>query len=350
MKRAVLAAPGQLVIEEAETPQPGPGEALVRVLKTGICGSDMHLYRFGRIGDIVLDGPFVIGHECVGRVEEVGEGAGRDLVGARVAVDPAIPCGECRCCASGLYNVCPTLPFVGLPPRPGAFQEYIVHPVRLLERLPDGMSDEAGVILEPMAIAMHAVNLVKVRPGCRIAILGTGVVGTCVLAVLGLYRGLHVVCADLRSDRLARARSMGAAETVLVEEGEPDAAPAERLRGALGGDGAEIVFECAGAHQTMWNMGEVAAPGAHVGMIGSAEEDRVMFSSGTARRKGLTLRVVRRSLNTLAPCIELCAQGVLKPGDLVTHAFAARQIARAFETVDRGEAGLLKAVVDLTQW
>jgi len=346
----VLSAPRVLSVQDAERPSPGPGEALVRVHQAGICGSDMHLYRHGRIGAIVLDEPLVMGHECMGHVEAVGPGVDDSLVGARVAVEPAIPCGRCRWCTGGLYNVCPGLPFLGLPGRPGGFQEYLGHPAHLLEVLPDGVSDEAGVVLEPLAIAMHAVNLSKVRPGQRVAILGTGVMGTCVLMVLGLYRGLHVVCADLRPDRLARAEAMGAAQTVPVRAAEPDAAPAERLREALGGHGADIVFECAGAHQTIWNACEIAAPGGHVMFIGSSEDDRVIYSSGTARRCGLTLRAVRRSLNTLRPCLDLCAEGMMDPGALVTHTFAARDAAGAFEAVERAEDGLLKAVVDLRQW
>jgi L-iditol 2-dehydrogenase len=350
MRSIVLTSPFALAIEETDRPQVGPGEALVRIRKVGICGSDIHLYRHGRIGDIVLDGPFVIGHECMGCVEEVGEGVDRALIGARVAVDPAIPCGRCEWCLRGLYNVCPTLPFVGLPDQPGAFQECIAHPARLVEPLSDAMSDEAAVVLEPLAIAMHAVNLSKVRPGQQVAILGTGVMGTCVLAVLGLHRGLHVVCADLRADRLQRAEAMGASRTVLVEEGEPDAGPAGRLREALGGPGADIVFECAGAPQTIWNAGEIAAPCGHLMQVGSGENDRLTFSSGTSRRKGLTIRVVRRSLHTLRPCIDLCEKGFLDPGRLVTHTFAARDAARAFEAVDRAEEGLLKAIVDMTEW
>lgn len=350
MKSIVLTSPRTLEIQEVKCPSPGPGDALIRVHGVGICGSDMHLYRHGHIGDIVIKGPFVIGHECMGHVEEVGEGVDPDLVGRRVAVDPAIPCGQCEYCLAGLQNVCPTLPFLGLPDQPGAFQEYIVHPARALELLPDSVSDDAGVVLEPMAIAMHAVNLSKVCPGQRVAILGTGVMGTCVLAVLGLYRGLHIVCADLRRDRLDRAEAMGAARSVLVEGGEPNAAPARRIRQALGGHGADLVFECAGAHQTIWNACEVAAPAAHLMQVGSGDNDQLIFSSGTSRRKGLTIRVVRRSLHTLAPCIDLCKKGALDPAALVTHTFPACDYSAAFEAVDRAEEGLLKAVVDMTQW
>lgn len=246
--------------------------------------------------------------------------------------------------------MCPPSPFIGLPYQPGALQEYIAHPALLLEPLPDAVSDEAGVLLEPLAVAMHAVKLSKVRPGQRVAILGTGVIGTCVLAVLGLYRGLHVVCADLRPDRLARAEGMGAAHALLVEQGERDCGPADRIREALGGYGADIVFECAGVPQTVLNACEVAAPGGHVMQLGIADDDRLVYGSATCRNKGLTIRVVRRSLNTLRTCIDMCRHGLFALEAMVTHRFPARDVEGAFAAVERCEAGLLKAVVDMTQW
>lgn len=349
MKRIVLESPGKLVVDEVHVPEPGPGQALVRIAKVGICGSDMHLFRLGRIGEIRIEGPFVIGHECMGVVEEVGHGVSRGLAGARVAVEPAIPCGRCRWCVSGAVNVCPTIGFLGLPPTPGAFREYLVHPAHLLEPLADGVSDAAAVVLEPMAIAMNAVKLVKIKPGQRVAILGTGVMGTCVLALLSLYRGLRVVCVDLMADRLERAKAMGA-DAVIQPGDAADEEVAERVRSALGAHGADVVFECAGAPQTLWNMCEVCAPGAHVAVIGSSPDDRVIFSSGTTRRKGLTMRFVRRSLHTLAPCIELCERGLLSPEDLVTHTFGAGDIEKAFETVGTYADGVLKALVDMASW
>lgn len=349
MKRIVLQSPRRFGVEEVDAPPPGPNEAMIRIQKVGLCGSDMALYRQFHIGEIELEGPHVIGHECVGLVEEVGHGVDRNLVGARVAVEPAIPCGSCQWCAGGLGNVCPTVQFLGLPPIQGALQECIVHPAHLLERLPQTISDEAAVVLEPMAIALHAVNLAKVRPGQTMVILGTGVLGTCVLALLALYKGIRVVCTDLLPDRLERAREMGAHVTIQADP-DADEEVAEQIRSAVRGAGADIVFECAGARQTMWNMCEVAAPAAHLVVIGITEDDRIAFSSGTSRRKGLTLRLVRRSLRTLPQCIDLTRRGLIDPEKLVTHTFSATEVARAFETVDTYADGVLKALVDMEKW
>lgn len=349
MKRIVLQSLREFVVEEVPAPAPGPGCAVVRMRKVGICGSDIHLYRTGHVGETKLDGPFIIGHECVGVVTQVGQGVSRDLVGRRVSVEPAMSCGHCPWCAVGQTNICPTVKFLGTPPTPGAFQECLVHPAHLLEPLPDSVSDEAGVVLEPMAIGLHAVNLVKVRPGQRVAVLGTGVIGSCVLAMLSLYRGLHVVCVDLVPDRLERAKAIGAA-AVVNAAGLTDEEAASQTKAALGGYGANVVFECAGAAQTNWNMCEVAAPDGHVAVVGITEDDRVVFNHSRARRKGVTLRLVRRSLHTLRPCIELAARGTIHPEALVTHVLPAAEIGKAFELVDTSAQGVLKVIVDMERW
>jgi L-iditol 2-dehydrogenase len=349
MKRIALIEPRRFEVQEVEQPAPGPGEALVRIGKVGVCGSDVHLFQKGRIGDIVVEEPFVIGHECMGVIEDVGEGVDRDRIGRRVGVEPAIPCGRCRWCLEGTCNICPTVGFLGLPPVHGAFREYIAHPAHLLEDLPDEIDDGAAVVLEPLAIALNAVQLVKVKPGHRVAILGTGVLGTCVLEVLRLYRGLHVVCVDLAADRLERAQRMGAHETIQAGD-QSDDQIARQIRSALGGEGADVVFECAGAAQTIWNMAEVAGPAGHISAIGSSHDDRIVFSSGSARRKGLTIRYVRRSLHTLGPCIELVRQGELDPAGLVTDTFKASDITRAFELVESQAEGVLKGLVNMERW
>jgi L-iditol 2-dehydrogenase len=134
MKRIVLESSGEFRTEEVDRPRPPSGYALVKIKKVGICGSDIHLYQKGYIGNIKIDEPFVIGHECLGEVADVGEGVSQDLVGSRVAVEPAVPCNRCIWCITGKQNLCPDVLFLGLPPKQGALREYIVHPAGLLEK------------------------------------------------------------------------------------------------------------------------------------------------------------------------------------------------------------------------
>ena len=347
MKRIVLHQPGQFDYQTADVPRIGKGMALVRIHAVGICGSDMHLYRKGHIGNIQMTDPLVIGHECMGQVEAVGENVSEDLVGCRVAIEPAMPCGQCRWCKAGLQNVCPEVYFLGLPPTQGAMQEYIVHPAHLLERMPDTMTDAQGVMLEPLAIALHAVQLVKVRPGQTIVILGTGVIGTSVMGLLGLFDNLRIVCVDLLKERLARVKQMGADQTILFSSRQQ---ALQDLRDATNGSGADIVFECAGTPETLWLMCEAAGPAGHIAAIGSNPDDQVVFSSGTSRRKGLTIRCVRRSLNTLDQCIRLVESGRIDVRPLVTHTFPASRANDAYQMAASYEDGVLKAIIDMQQW
>ncbi len=348
MRRIVLRAPGRFEIEDAPAPEPGPGEVLLRIRRVGVCGSDLHLFRRGTLGGRETGSSTVIGHECTARVEALGRNVDAELKGTRVSVEPALPCGECRWCRTGQYNVCPDGDFLGLPPTPGALQDYLVHPAHRLHPLPDDLSDEAGVVLEPMAIALHALKLAKVRPGQSVAILGTGVVGTCVLELLGLYGATRIVCADLVDDRLERARRMGADGTVNATGLDAEEAAA-RVRAELPGRGADVVFECCGEEQTLWNMCEVAAPLSHVVVVGSNRDDRVSMASSTARRRGLTLRFVRRSLHTLEPAMELAREGHVEPEKLATHVLPADRTQEAFEVADERRDGVLKAIVDMTR-
>jgi L-iditol 2-dehydrogenase len=180
-----------------------------------------------------------------------------------------------------------------------------------------------------------------------VVILGTGVIGTCVLTLLSLFKAVKVICVDPIEDRLIRAGNMGA--HLVINTGRVEEIKAE-ISSALGKNGADVVFECAGTKDSLRAMCEVAGPGAHVAVIGSNPQDDVVFSSGSARRKGLTLRFVRRSNNTLGECVRLVREGFLSPGDLVTHTFSAARTSQAFETVGAYAQGVLKALIDMRDW
>lgn len=354
-RRVVLRAPRQLATDDVATPTPREGEALVRIGQVGVCGSDMHLYRHGGIGSIRLDGPLVIGHECMGEVVAVGPGVASELVGRRVAVEPAIPCGCCRWCERGQINVCPRGEFLGLPPRQGALQEYLRHPAALLMPLPGALSDAAGVLLEPLAIALHAIDLVSPAPGQSVAILGTGVLGTCVFELLRRREGLTLICVDRLASRLERVAALGAlpstrsaVRTIRALEGVP-AEVVPQVREATAGEGVDAVFECAGEDDTLGTMCEIAAPAGAVAVIGTNPDDRVAFSSGSARRKGLRIHFVRRSLHTLGRSLELALEPGSALSDLVTHRFPAAAATQAFETVDGYRDDVLKAVIDMRE-
>ncbi len=324
-------------------PSPQAGDALVRVLQVGICGSDLHLFRDGAIGEARATLPFVLGHEAMGVVEEVASPEYERLVGKRVAIEPAIPCLRCEFCLRGDLNLCPNHLFLGLPPKAGAMQERIAHPAHLLEPLPDSLSDAEAVLLEPLAIALHAVDLGKVRTGTSAAILGCGTLGLCVLMILkqlGVYR---LFCTDLLEHRLGLARELGADETVNAAQADVVA----EARRFTNGRGFDYVFECAGVDDTQWQTAQIAAPGAKCLIIGTNPAGHVRLEGSAARRKGLSILMVRRSRLTLKRAMVLTVQGRIPLARLATHTFPMAQCQRAFDTAVEYRDGVVKAFIRL---
>ncbi|MEI7633204.1 MAG: alcohol dehydrogenase catalytic domain-containing protein [bacterium] len=349
MKAVLWEAKRLFAIRDLADPSPAPNEVLIRLTRAGICGSDMHLYRDGRIGPLTIEKPFIIGHECAGRVIGAGASVDKNLIGRRVAVEPHIHCGRCEWCVRGHINLCPHGLFMGLPPLQGAMRELLVHPAHLVEPIPDSLPDESAVVLEPMSIALHAVRLVKPHKAGTAVILGVGVLGICVLSILRLFKGMRIICVDLMPDRIERAKRIGADEAILAN-------PRNRMDSVIkvkdlaGGYGADLVFECAGDSDTLHDMCEIAAPGAQVAVIGTPTDDCVGFASSSARRKGLTIKFVRRGLNTLKDAISLAVRQHIVPDSLVTHVMPPSESAQAFDLVDRREDGVLKAIINLEQF
>jgi len=319
------------------------GEALVRVLQVGICGSDLHLFRDGAIGEARASLPFILGHEAMGVVEKVASPEYEHLVGKRVSIEPAIPCLHCEFCLRGDLNLCPNHLFLGLPPKAGAMQELVAHPAHLLEPVPDALGDAETVLLEPLAIALHAVDLGKVRTGTSAAILGCGTLGLCVLMVLK-QMGMHpLFCTDLLHHRLSLAKELGADEAVQAEQADV-VAEAHRF---THGRGFDYVFECAGVDDTQWQTAQIAAPGAKCLMIGTNPAGHVRLEGSAARRKGLSILMVRRSRLTLKRAMRLTVQGRIPLARLATHTFPMTQCQQAFDTAEEYRDGVVKAFIRL---
>ncbi len=339
---------GQLIeprrIEARDIPDPDtlpPGTARVRIGMAGICGSDMHMFRHGRIGELVGKLPMTIGHEAMGTVEAVADDVDDSLVGKRVAIEPTLSCGRCEQCLRGWPNLCTDYQFVGLPPHPGVMQQRLVHPARLCEVIPDEMTDEQAVMLEPLAIALWAADLGKVKPGMTAAVLGTGVLGGLMTMVLHQIGCGQIICSDLLANRLKLAKELGADH--IIHAGQVDAA--DKIDRLTAGRGVDVVFECCGADQTNEQMVHAAAPGGKCVVIGINDDDRLSFPHGVARRKGLDIRLVRRSLFTVGRSIDLVARHGLPVEKLVTHHFDIHQVGPAFALVDGYEDNVIKAMI-----
>jgi len=310
MKAARLHAVGDLRLADEPVPEPGPGMSLVRVTAVGICGSDLHWWGEGGIGDAALERPLVLGHEAAGVIED---GPRR---GERVAIDPAIWCGTCRPCRDGYRNLCTRIQFAGHGSQDGAMRQFMAWPEHLLHPLPGSLTDADGAVLEPLGVAIHALDLGHVRLGAAAAVVGCGPIGLLLIQVLRAAGAGLVVAFDPLPHRRAAAARAGAA-AVLDPAGI--AVPGD-LREAIG-EGADVAFEMAGADEAVPLAVLATRPGGRVVLGGIPASDQIAFPAAAARRKGLTIAMVRRMNEVYPRAIALAAGGQVDLGALVTGRF-----------------------------
>lgn len=329
MMVARLARAGEIEIADEPDPVTAADETLVRVTAVGICGSDLHWFDQGAIGDARLDRPLVLGHEMAG-VALDGPHAGR-----AVAIDPAIPCEQCRYCRDGNPNLCLTLRFAGHGATDGGMRQLMAWPTRRLHPLPAAMSAAAGALLEPLGVAIHALDLARLNPDSSVAVIGCGPIGLLVVAV-ARQRGIGPVLAvDPLEHRRAAAVRLGADRV-----GAPD--QARDLGAQLTADGFDVTVEFAGNDTAVGAAVELCRPGGRVILGGIPDDDRTTFSASAARRKGLTLLLVRRMREVYPRAIE--AAGSIDLDALVTDRYRLTDAGDAFAAAVRRDG--LKVLIE----
>jgi L-iditol 2-dehydrogenase len=351
MLAARLYGPRDLRIDEVPLPRaPGPGEALIRVKAVGVCGSDLHTYEDGRIGDTAVQNPLVLGHEFGGEVLTVGadalDGNGDPLQpGQRVAVDPATPCHRCEMCEMGHPNLCRRLHFCGLWPDDGALQEQIIMKARTCFPVPDAVTDAGAALLEPLGVALHAVDLGKLKVAHSVAVLGCGPIGLLITRLARLSGADPIYAFDCHGWRVDKARAWGATDAWRLDEGDP----VERIREITSGRGIDVVFEAAWADHSIGQAVEMARLGGRVVLVGIPSDDMLSMKHSTARRKGLTIMLSRRMKHTYPRAIHIATtQRGLDLDDLISHRFPLGEAPRAFAINTAYEPGVHKIVIDVT--
>ena len=319
MKVVRLHAPGDLRHHDEPRPTPGPGETLVRVNAVGICGSDLHWFSEAGIGDAKLQKPLVLGHEFAGVI------AAGPRQGQRVAVDPAVSCQTCESCRQGNPNLCEHMRFAGHGTQDGALREYIAWPDECLFPLPDTLSDADGVMLEPLGVAIHAMDLAHLRVGKTVGVFGCGPIGLLILQLARLAGAAEVLVTEPLPHRLEAALELGAREWET-------------------GQHVDVAFEVAGKDEAVEAAIAAVKPGGVVLLTGIPDSDRTSFPASVARRKGLTLKLVRRMKFTYPRAIQLVESGRVDVRSLVTHHFLLEQTADAFRTAEQREG--LKVMVE----
>lgn len=310
MRTSVLRPDRSLGLDERPVPVPAPGEVLVRVAAVGVCGSDVHYWREGRIADFVVEDDLVLGHELSGTVAAVGDGVEPARVGQRVAVEPQQPCGQCPQCRRGTYNLCPQMRFYATPPVDGAFCEYVTIGADFAHPVPDTVSDEAAALLEPLSVCIAGARKAAIVPGSRVLIAGAGPIGLILIQVARAYGAVEVVVSDPVATRRELALARGA--TRVVDPRRDDVA---RL-----GLEVDAFLDAAGATPAITAGIANVGPGGRVVLIGMGE-DTVPLPVGLVQARELVVTGIFRYTDTWPLAIRLVASGAVELDSLVTSRF-----------------------------
>jgi L-iditol 2-dehydrogenase len=344
MKAAILY--GIKDIRVVNVPMPKikkPDEVLLRVKSVGICGSDVHYYKEGKIGHLVVKDPQRMGHELSAVVVKTGKNVERFKKGDRVVLEPGISCGKCEMCSIGRPNCCLNVKFLGAPPIDGAYCEYIVFPEECLFHLPANISFEEGAALEPMTIGMYAIDYSNLKIGENIAILGFGPIGMVVLKAAILAGAGKIFVTDLLDERLKLAKKHKGDITVINAANED---PVELIMKATNKRGVDIVYEAAGSLDTISQSVEIVKIGGTIMWIGIPSEDSITIEPHIARHKEVVIKTVRRSNHCNQKSIDAAGSGKITLKDMITHRFKLKDIGKAFKVIENYEDGVMKAVVN----
>ena len=327
-------------------PEPGitnPDDVLIRIGAVGICGSDIHYYTDGRIGDQVVSYPYVPGHECSGTVVAVGKAVTRVKPGEKIAIEPALSCGECDQCRAGRENTCRNIRFLGSPGQlEGCLKEFLVMPERNCFPMPPDMGMAQGAFAEPLSIAIYGLSFVPALEGKSMAILGAGPIGLSVQLEARYRRAKWIYVTDKLPERLDVAARHGADLT-----GNPINQDVERMLLDAEPAGLDVVVECCGEQQALDQAVRLLKPGGLLLVIGIPVTDRVSFDVNLVRRHEITIRHVRRQNGCLGTAVGRIATGSIVVDDLITHREPMEHAKKLYEFVAGYQDGVIKAVIEV---
>ena len=343
MKVAVMNGIGKMGFEERPIPKPAPNEVLVKLEYVGICGSDLHYYESGRIGDYVVEPPFVLGHEPGGTVVEVGSEVTHLKVGDRVALEPGKTCGHCEFCKTGRYNLCPDVIFFATPPVDGVFQEYVAHEADLCFKLPENVSTLEGALIEPLAVGFHAANQGGAQAGQVAVVTGSGCIGLVSMMALKAKGVSKVYVIDVMQKRLDKAMELGATGVINASQTDP---VAEVLK-LTGGKGCDLFIETAGTETTTRQAIQMTKKGATIVLVGYSKSGEMTLPMSLALDKELTFKTVFRYRHIYPMAIEAVAEGKVNLKGIVTDIFDFDDIQNAMDKSVSNKADIVKAVVKI---
>lgn len=344
MRAAAMTSLGKVEFIEKPIPEPKADEVLVRMNYVGVCGSDLHYYESGRIGNYIVEYPFVLGHEAGGTVEAVGSAVTTLKPGDRVALEPQITCGKCEFCKAGKYNLCRSVVFFATPPVDGTFQEFVSHPAELCFKLPEEVSTMEGALIEPLSVGLHAVTQGDAHLGQFAVVTGTGCIGLTALQAAKARGVSNVVVTDLFDKRLEAAKKLGASD--VINSGKVDAV--EKILEMTDGKGFDIAVETSGSEIAAKQLIEAAKPGATIVFVGYSKSGMMNLPMALALDKELRFETVFRYRNSYPVAIAAIKNGQIDVSGIVSHTFSFDDIDKGLKAAVEHKDEVIKAVIKIS--
>ncbi|KAL1965273.1 hypothetical protein VTN77DRAFT_5875 [Rasamsonia byssochlamydoides] len=340
-------------IKQVDAPvyAPGRGEVVLQIKATGICGSDIHFWKTGRIGSLIFEGDCIIGHEAAGVVLQCGEGVSNLKPGDRVAIEPGVPCGVCFLCRDGRYNLCEDVQFAGVYPYHGTMQRYKVHPARWLHKLPDNISFAEGALLEPLSVVMNGIRTAGLSLGRGVLVCGAGPIGLIALAAARASGAHPIVITDLEPSRLAFAKDfVPSCIPYQIDQSLDAEGNAKAIRALFGADSDEYfapqtVLECTGVESSVCTAAYAARRGGTVVVIGVGKSIMNNLPFMHLSLAEIDLKFINRYRDTWPPAIACLSGGILDLKKLVTHTFPLERAVEALHLCSDPRNGSIKVLV-----
>jgi L-iditol 2-dehydrogenase len=342
-KAVYMTGLNKMEMRDVEMPKIKEDQVLIKLEYVGICGSDVHYLEHGSIGDFIVNGDFILGHECAGEIVEIGSKVSDLTVGDKVALEPGATCGQCEFCKSGKYNLCPDVEFLATPPYHGCLENYIAFPANMCFKLPSNITTKEGALVEPLAVGMHAAAQGNVKLGDSVVILGSGCIGLVTLLACKAYGATDITVVDVMPKRLEYAMKLGATRVINAKEEDAVA----KIDEITGGKGVDVVIETAGSKITIKQTAYLVKRGGTVVLVGMAPEDIIEYNFAKIMAKEATITSVFRYRNIYPKAINAIAKGIIDVSGIVTHEFDFTDTAKAFDFVINNKNDVVKAVIKI---
>ncbi|MBN6204719.1 NAD(P)-dependent alcohol dehydrogenase [Staphylococcus saprophyticus] len=341
MNISLLNKPFDIEMKEVKVPKIGATDVLVKVMAVGVCGSDVHYYEHGRVGEFVVEKPLILGHECSGVVTDVGSNVTRFKVGDRVAIEPGVPCGECEYCKSGKYNLCPDVEFLATPPVDGAFSQFISHPEGFLFHIPEALSYEEATLNEPFSVGVQACKRANVQPGSTVVIMGMGPVGLMAVVAAKAFGATKIIVSDLEKIRLDEALKLGATHAINIKEEDV----ATRINEITKGKGVNYAFETAGNPIALQNALVALNNGGTLAIVGLPQQENIELNIPFIANHEINIVGIFRYANTYDIGLEMLASTSADLNTMFTDAYDLNEAKEAMEQARTNKSGSLKVMV-----